>query len=103
MTLENLIPPFKVGERVKIHYRYFEWKCPACRCNIWANRSPEEGTGTIISVPNPFIVTCIVCGFHMPSLEGWLPCAIDKNPGKWKAHKGLIPYTLLERIEREDD
>jgi len=94
MDIELLIPTFEVGERVMLHWRAFEFMCPACGATIADKKRDIMGTS-----PTTYIVgevgkaICLICEYVMVMPEGWWIVKVDGGRDM------AVPYTLLEKME----
>ncbi len=95
----NLIPTFKVGERVRIHNRSIEYRCPNCGCGpAFYDRLPEVFETVIILTENEAArAHCHNC-FYIFRVSGWYTV---------KAPQGFsdcgVPYPLIEVVKGEQD
>jgi hypothetical protein len=91
------IPTFKPGQRVRLHYRPYEMKCPNCKENRGSYAYPFERIVTILEMPENARLRCSHCDYAIPMPDGFLG-TIDDN-----GVKGAFPYTLLEPLEDDED
>lgn len=92
---QDLIPTFKVGERVMLHYRPYEMFCPKCGRQRGIENDIPVQTVTIKRRSGAKL-GCYKCHTGVPMPEGFYEIVTDNIPFSFS-----VPWTLLERIETE--
>jgi hypothetical protein len=83
----EMIPTFKLGQKVKIKYQPFEDRCPDC--GHMPTQPPFEAVARITKL-SPLISRCPVCLRDRVHVQGWYGTDFRQN-GYFVA----FPYTLI--------
>jgi len=95
----NLIPEFKSGQKVKLHYRTYEdYPCPYCNIQCGSSEPPHIEMAIIVCKSTSYLIQCLKCRkIYRKSPEGYWEV---------KRENGIIysiPYTLLEPIDESGE
>ena len=85
------IPTFEVGERVRLHWKPYEFLCPVCHGTPFTGTiEPHSILSTVIEhTPR---MTMPTCNHSVPFPDGWY--TVENERGEI-----AVPYTLLEKLE----